>query len=67
MSDKIKVRDRRVVFMINKEEEELINIYLKKYKITNRSRWYRQTVMTHVLKVLTQDYPTLFDENEMRR
>ncbi|MGI6073498.1 MAG: hypothetical protein ACOYEA_02505 [Fermentimonas sp.] len=67
MSDKIKVRDRRVVFMINKEEEELINVYLKKYKISNRSRWYRQTIMTHVLKVLTQDYPTLFDENEMRR
>lgn len=67
MSDKIKVRDKRVVFMINKEEEDLINMYLKKYKISNRSRWYRHTIMEHVLKILSQDYPTLFDENEMRR
>ena len=42
-------------------------IYLKKYKITNRSRWYRETIIGHVLKSMEQDYPTLFEENEMRR
>ncbi len=41
--------------------------YLKKYKITNRSRWFRETVLNHVLKNMEQDYPTLFEENEMRR
>ena len=41
--------------------------YLAKYKIVNKSRWYRETILAHVLKVLEEDYPTLFNENEMRR
>lgn len=49
------------------EEYDLIQFYLKKYKITNRSRWFRETVLGHVLRILEQDYPTLFEENEMRR
>lgn len=40
---------------------------MKKYKMENRSRWIRETVIAHVLKILDKDYPTLFDENEMRR
>jgi len=53
--------------MLNEEEYKTINNYLLKYKITNRSRWYRETILSHILKVLEQDYPTLFSENEMRR
>ena len=53
--------------MLSDEEHELIQFYLKKYKITNRSRWYRETIIGHVLKSMEQDYPTLFEENEMRR
>ncbi len=41
--------------------------YIKKYKIANRSRWCRETIISHILKSLDQDYPTLFGENEMRR
>ncbi len=53
--------------MLNEEEFELINYYLKKYKINNKSRWLRETVMNYILKNMDMDYPTLFDENEMRR
>jgi len=60
-------RSHRVVFMLNEEERKTIESYLVKYKITNHSRWYRETVLSHILKVLEQDYPTLFGENEMRR
>ncbi len=52
---------------MSEEEYALIDLYLKKYKITNRSRWFRQLMIGHVLKILEQDYPTLFNENEMRR
>jgi len=34
---------------------------------TNRSRWFRETVLNHYFKNMDQDYPTLFSENEMRR
>lgn len=60
-------RKQKISFMLNDEEYKIINNYLQKYNITNRSRWYRETIILHVLKNLEKDYPTLFGENEMRR
>lgn len=60
-------RSKKAEFTLNEEELEMINFYLKKYKITNRSRWFRETIMSHILKSMDMDYPTLFEENEMRR
>ena len=60
-------RNQKITFMLNEEEYKLISNYLIKYRITNRSRWYRETIISHVLKILEQDSPTLFSENEMRR
>ena len=64
---KTRPRTKKVVFALAEEEYDLIHFYLKKYKITNRSRWYRETILSHVLKSIEKDYPTLFEENEMRR
>ncbi|MFV0470018.1 MAG: hypothetical protein ACK5MK_13965 [Dysgonomonas sp.] len=60
-------RNKHITFSLNDDEFNLLCSYIKKYKITNKSRWCRETVITHVLKNLEQDYPTLFGENEMRR
>lgn len=60
-------RTHKVSFMLNEQEHKVVCKYLSKYKITNRSRWFRETIMTHVIKTLEDDYPTLFNENEMRR
>lgn len=62
-----KLRTKKAVFMLSEEEHDFIQFYLNKYKITNRSRWYRETIIAHVLRSMEQDYPTLFEENEMRR
>lgn len=61
------VRDKHISFMLNEEEYKLVCGYLNKYRIENRSRWYRETIISHILKALDKDYPTLFGENEMRR
>ena len=61
------VRTQKIAFMLTSEEYKTIDNYLKKYNIKNRSRWYRETILAHILRVLEQDYPTLFGENEMRR
>lgn len=53
--------------MFNEDEHKAIQCYIRKYKITNKARWYRETILTHVIKTLVDDYPTLFAENEMRR
>ncbi len=67
LNGKTRQRTKKVVFTLADEEYELIDFYLKKYKISNRSRWYRETVLTYILKNMDKDYPTLFEENEMRR
>ncbi|WP_373457001.1 hypothetical protein [Parabacteroides sp. 52] len=53
--------------MLNEEEQKAVTRYLDRYKIKNKSRWYRETIMKHILKMMEEDYPTLFNENEMRR
>ena len=59
-------RTHRIAVMLNEEEYKTIYHYLAKYKITNKSRWFREVVMTSVIQRLSDDYPTLFSENEMR-
>jgi hypothetical protein len=66
--DKTKqLRIHRVAFNLNQDEYRTVERYLKKYEISNKSRWYRETILFHILKILEEDYPTLFKENEMRR
>lgn len=60
-------RTKQIHFSLNEKEYDYICSYAKRYKIQNRSRWIRETIISHVLKNLDQDYPTLFGENEMRR
>ena len=60
-------REHRMTFMLNDTEYNALEQYCKKYKITNKSKWYRTTIFTQVWKVMMEDYPTLFNENEMRR
>lgn len=60
-------RTDRYSFLVSQEEKNLIESYLKKYGIENHSRWMRETLISFILKNLDQDYPTLFNEQEMRR
>ena len=61
------VRNERYSFLVNKTEKQTIENYLRKYRISNRSRWMRETLITFIIRNLDQDYPTLFNEQEMRR
>jgi len=62
-----KTRERKVSFMMNDDEYNAVERYLTKYKIENKSNWYRTTILTFILKMMEEDYPTLFTESEMRR
>lgn len=61
------VRHSRVVCLVSDEEMRIIDDYLKKYKITNKSNWMRETLLSFIYKNLDTDYPTLFEEHDMRR
>ena len=61
------VRHARLVWLVSDEEMHIIDSYLRKYKIENKSRWMRETLLAFIHQKLDQDYPTLFNEHDMRR
>lgn len=60
-------RERRMSLLLSDSEQRIIDNYLAKYKIKNKSRWLRQTVLAFIHKNMEDDYPTLFAEHDMRR
>ena len=60
-------RKQRMVCLMSEEEVRIVDAYLKKYKISNKARWFRETVLTFIRQKMEEDYPTLFNEQDMRR
>lgn len=60
-------RSQRMVCLMSEEEVRIVDNYLKKYKISNKARWLRETVLTFIRQKMEEDYPTLFNEHDMRR
>lgn len=56
-----------MVCLMSEEEERIVERYLNKYRITNKSRWLRETVLAFIHQKMEEDYPTLFNEHDMRR
>ena len=54
-------RQHRQSFRLNDLELQALMKYYKKYKVKNRARFLRETIMGVVLKKFEEDYPTLFD------
>ncbi len=60
-------RERRMSILLSEDEQQIVDRYLEKYKITNKSRWLRETILMFIHKNMEEDYPTLFGEHDMRR
>jgi cytochrome oxidase assembly protein ShyY1 len=60
-------RHARITCLVSDDEMAIIDSYLRKYKIGNKSRWMRETLLAFIHQNLDQDYPTLFNEHDMRR
>lgn len=59
-------RTNKITFSLNDKEMRVLKQFCEKYKIEKRSRFLRETIMRAVLNKFSEDYPTLFNENEMR-
>jgi len=59
-------RNNKITISLNDKEIRVLEQFYEKYKIENRSRFLRETIMLAVLKRFDEDYPKLFDEKEMR-
>ena len=60
-------RSQRMVCLMSEEEVRIVEGYLKRYRITNKARWLRETVLSFIYQQMEEDYPTLFNEHDMRR
>ena len=60
-------RERRMSILLSEDEQLIVDRYLEKYKISNKSRWLRETILMFIHKNMEEDYPTLFGEHDMRR
>ncbi len=57
-------RIARHTIMFNNREIQALNAYCSKYKITNKSRFMQETIITAILKKFDKDYPSLWDDGE---
>ena len=57
-------RKHTVQFLFNDLELQAFDKYCKKYRIKNKSKFIRETVMTEILGRFDRDYPSLFDNSE---
>lgn len=53
-------RTHRLVIALNDEEYKVIERYVLKYKVKNKSKFVRETLIKTILKQFEEDHPTLF-------
>lgn len=54
-------RIHQVTFMLNDQEWKCFNNYLRRFKVLNKSKFLRDTVMRRVIDRLQDENPGLFD------
>ncbi|MBN1597303.1 MAG: hypothetical protein JW894_03345 [Bacteroidales bacterium] len=54
------------VIRFNNKELSAINQYCEKFKVQNKSKFMREAIITEVLRKFDENYPTLWDEPQMR-
>lgn len=55
-----RVHQKSILF--NEREKLAIEHYCKKYKITNKSKFMREMIISSILKKFDEDYPSLFEK-----
>jgi hypothetical protein len=53
-------RVHRKTIAFNSEEQKLIDEYCRRYGVKNRTKLFREAIITAMLQKMVQDYPTLF-------
>jgi hypothetical protein len=50
--------------MLNHRELRALGIYCNRYRIKNKSEFFRETIMRAILKRFEEEHPSLWEENE---
>ena len=57
-------RERRMSILLSDDEQLIVDRYLEKYKITNKSRWLRETILMFIHKNTLDLHPRTTDKIE---
>ena len=60
-------RKHKAAFLMNDKELEAFEVYCKRYKVKNKARFMRESVMRTVMDQFMEDYPTLFEKKDLDR
>jgi nickel-dependent lactate racemase len=60
------VRKSQQSIRFNNKEMSAIDNYCKKFKIKNKSKFMREAIITEILRKFDKNYPTLWDEPQLR-
>jgi len=58
------IRKHKFSITLNSLELDALNKYCKKYKVSNKSKFMRETIVKAILIRFDKDYPVLFPEFE---
>ena len=59
-------RVKKKVINFNSKELSAIEAYCRKYQVMNKSQFMRETIISAVLKKFDDDYPTLWDDPQLK-
>lgn len=55
-------RTNKLSVMLNNREMKALGIYCERFRIKNRSEFFRETVMKAILKRFEEEHPSLWEE-----
>jgi len=55
-------RTSRLSLMLNSKERKAIEVYCSRYRVKNRSKFLRETIMKAIIKKFDDEYPSLWEE-----
>ncbi|MCK9305205.1 MAG: hypothetical protein PHP30_06695 [Bacteroidales bacterium] len=57
--ENLKRRHRKSI-LLNDKELEAVELYCKKYKISSESKFFREAIISTILRQFEEDHPRLF-------
>ena len=58
-------RINKLSVMLNNREMKALGIYCERYRVKNRSEFFRETVMKAILKRFEEEHPSLWEEQTL--
>ena len=65
LKEKDLLRTNRKAIMLNNRELGAFDYFCKKYKIRNKSKFMRETIMGEILRKFEDDHPKLFESEQL--